>query len=199
MSSRLADIELPSVDEANREHAGRMTEMVRRHIKETEERQNRQAATFALRRAEILQRQRDQRAQLEKAQAARAAAEIKERQERFARGLRGLWHRITGKHSDIKRQNEAEAFQSVKRDQSERDRLIFRQIEERNALHRSVKEQRREHARQITELHRDVAGFDRMKEAEIPKARGAFERAAQEAERPQRRRRERDRGRDFER
>lgn len=76
---------------------------------------------------------------------------------------------------------------------ADRDRLIFRQIDERNAFHRTVKEQRREHAQQLMELQRDVAGFERVKDA-APKLREEFDR---ERERP--RRRDRDRGRDFER
>lgn len=196
--SRLADLgHLPSVDEAKAEHASRMTEMVRRHIKETEERHARQAKSLAERRAEILDRQREQRERLAKAQEERQAAEAKERQARFARGLRGFWHRITGKHASTKQQNEMEARQAMKRDQAERDRLIFRHIEERNALHRTVKDQRREHTRQITELHRDVAGFDRVKEETRSKARGAFDRESAGRERLTTRGRSRDR--DFER
>ena len=149
---------------------------------------------LAERRAEILQRQREQRTQLVKAQAMRAEAEAKERQMRFARGLRGLWQRITGKHASIKGQNEMEALQAAKRDHAERDRLIFRHIEERNSFHKSVKEQRREQARQLTELHRDVAGFDQLKEES---AKEQFNRATPERGRP--RARGRERGRDFER
>ena len=45
-----------------------------------------------------------------------------------------MWDRITGKHSNIQRQNEIEAYEYLKRDQVEKDNLIFRQLEQRQFL-----------------------------------------------------------------
>jgi hypothetical protein len=64
---RLGDTkDLPSVDEAKAEHAGRMTDMLRRHTKEAEDRRHRETEKHAARRKEIVERQRNQRAQLQK-------------------------------------------------------------------------------------------------------------------------------------
>jgi len=64
----------------------------------------------------------------------RTLTEIEQRQERFNKGLRGLFDRITGTYSKVKRQNEMEAFDFAKRDQRQRDALIFRQMGEKREL-----------------------------------------------------------------
>lgn len=71
---------------------------------------------------------------LKKRQDVREFKEIKIRQERFNKGLRGLFDRITGTHSKTKKQNELEAYQATKRDQKQRDTMIFKQMEQRQQL-----------------------------------------------------------------
>lgn len=64
--------------------------------------------------------------------------------ERFSKGLlRSLWDRITGKHAAIRRQNEEELAASLVRDAAERQALVERQLAERRALHRQIKEHER--------------------------------------------------------
>lgn len=192
--SRLGDEkELPSVEQAKLDHAARMTEMLRRHIADADERRKNEAAAILQRRKEIILRQREERARQTKEHEARRAMEAKEHSNRFATGLRGLWHRLTGKRAEIRRQNELETRQAEARDRAETDRLIHRHLDERRPLHQQIKWARASHAKQVEELHRDLAGFDRMKESEVSKPREA------EAERPRTRGRSRDRGRDFER
>lgn len=69
-----------------------------------------------------------ERKQLSNRQAERSQAEFKIRQERFNKGLRGLFDRITGAYGRTKRQNELEAYEALKRDQTERDGLVYRQL-----------------------------------------------------------------------
>lgn len=202
--SRLGDgKELPSVDEAKAEHASRMTDMLRRHIKEAEDRRQRETEKLAVRRKEIVERQRTQRAAIEKQHEERRAKETLERSQRFRKGVRGLWDRFTGKHVKVKEQNRREAELSARRDKAERDKFVFGQLEERQFLHRQIKQQRQSHREQVAELHRDVANFDRMRGQEPPKAREQFQRAAPVREQFSRlrqdRERNRDSGRDFER
>ena len=64
-------------------------------------------------------------------QAKRSQAEIEIRQERFNKGLRGLFDRITGAYGKTKRQNELEAYDALMRDQTERDKLVYRQLDEK--------------------------------------------------------------------
>tara|TARA_B100000678_G_scaffold272789_1_gene262533 strand:+ start:125 stop:1315 length:1191 start_codon:yes stop_codon:yes gene_type:complete len=62
---------------------------------------------------------------------ARSFAELKARQDRFNKGLRGLFDRITGAYGKTKKQNELEAYEAFKRDQTERDKLVYRQLGEK--------------------------------------------------------------------
>lgn len=87
---------------------------------------------------------------------------------RFSRGFRGLWHRVTGKHSEIKRRNEHKALLAAQRDRTERDRLAFRHIEERRPLHQQIKQLRRAHSEQAAEIQRDVADFERVESRPAP-------------------------------
>ncbi|APG63144.1 hypothetical protein LPB140_10485 [Sphingorhabdus lutea] len=64
----------------------------------------------------------------------RTVQETRARQERYNKGLRGLFDRLTGTHSQIKKQNAFEAYQSAKRDQKQRDDLIFKQMEQKRAF-----------------------------------------------------------------
>jgi len=64
----------------------------------------------------------------------REIKEIRIRQERYNMGLRGLFDRITGAHNKTKKQNELEAHKAAKRDQKQRDDLIFKHMEQRRQL-----------------------------------------------------------------
>jgi hypothetical protein len=199
--SRLGDEKaLPSVDEAKADHASRMTDMLRRHIKDAEDRRRTETEKLAARRKETVERQRQQRAELQKQQQTRLATETRERTQRFSRGFRGLWDRLTGKHTKIKQQNEREAQLSQQRDKDERDKLTFRQLDERQSLHRQIRQQRQLHRQQVAELHRDVADFSRVPSREPPKVKELFnQRANQKPEYARTRQRDRDRGPNFER
>ena len=64
----------------------------------------------------------------------RTVQETRARQERYSKGLRGLFDRLTGTYSQIKKQNAFETYQSAKRDQKQRDDLIFKQMEQKRAF-----------------------------------------------------------------
>ena len=64
----------------------------------------------------------------------RAAKEEQARKARFNKGLHGLFDRVTGEHSKTKNQNQAEAFQAAKRDQTQRDQLILRRLQKQRDL-----------------------------------------------------------------
>jgi hypothetical protein len=90
--TRLGDEgEFPSVGEVKARHAERMTEMLRHHIRNTDERCSREAANLLQFRKQVVDRQRAERTRLENDHGARQAHEAQERAQRFARGLRGLW------------------------------------------------------------------------------------------------------------
>jgi hypothetical protein len=61
-------------------------------------------------------------------------AEVRQRQGRFNRGIRGILDRVTGRHRQLRAQNEREALLAHRRDQQEKDQLIFSQLAQRRAL-----------------------------------------------------------------
>ena len=80
---------------------------------------------------QLTEKHQGERRQLSDRQAKRSQAELEFRQERFNKGLRGLFDRITGAYGKTKRQNELEAYDALKRDQTERDKLVYRQLGEK--------------------------------------------------------------------
>lgn len=199
--TRLGDeAALPSVEQAKAGHAERMTEMLRRHINDADERRKREAANLLQYRKEVVERQRSERARLESEQNARQTLEMQERARRFAGGLRGLWHRVIGKHAKIRDQNEQEAQQAAQRDRTEREKLIHRQLDERRPLHQQIKRTKEAHAKQVDELHRDIASFHEMADDKSLRPRENDRQAASQHEKSSRQQhRRRDNGPDRER
>jgi hypothetical protein len=160
--SRLGDgNDLPSVEQAKSATAERMTTMLRRRVQEVEAHAHIQAAALASKRDQIIQKQRAERKQIEEMQHARWTKEHTARAERFSRGVRGVWDRLTGRHVELRRQNEKEALQALRRDRAEKDNLIFAHIEQRRALHQHTRQMRQQVALRLAELHRDIGAFTR--------------------------------------
>ncbi len=74
---------------------------------------------------------KQERQVLEKNHAERSRHELHTRKARYRKGLRGLFDRFTGRHKQIREQNELELTASQQRDRREKDDLIYRQLEER--------------------------------------------------------------------
>ena len=194
--------EFPSVDETRTAVSARMSNMLRHHVREAEASYRAQSASLAFRRNEAVQRQREERAQIERAQQERWAREALERTERLSKGFRGLWDRLTGKHTQIRRQNERETLLAMQRDRAEKDALIFRHLEERQVLHNEIRQRREAHAKELQRLHQDIAGYMSMAAGKPPAVRAHFREAHGHEERLRALRSGRvrgpDRDRDFE-
>lgn len=189
VQNRLGDADqLISVQEAKAQIAVRMSDMLRGHIKDAESRLKTQSAALALRKAELIQGQRDERLRLEKLQQERRIAEMQARGQRFRKGVRGLWDRVTGKHARVRDLNELETLQAWQRDRADKDELIFSQLIEREQLHEQIKAMRKSHAQQVAELHRDIASYSEMAAKPPPDVREHFKKAArpEKPRRPQR-------------
>jgi Relaxase/Mobilisation nuclease domain len=189
--------DLPSVTQANAAIAARMTEMLRGHVAKLEAAQEKQAAAFAARRAHVIEQQRKERADLEAFHAARWARETLERASRLNHGVRGLWDRLTGKHGRQARENEREAWEAMKRDRREKDSLIERQLDERQSYSQRARMMKETHARDVAQLHGDIAEFMRTGKS-VPEnvKENAREEAGERTKRP--RRAKKDRGPDRE-
>ena len=73
--------------------------------------------------------------------------------------MRGLWDRVTGHHSKIKQQNEAEAKSCKSRDDHERQTLINHQLLERRVLQSKIKASRKRQASLLRDLRSDVGRY----------------------------------------
>ena len=108
---------------------------------------------------------RDAREKLDDRQTSAWDASTKLRADRLPKGVRGLWHRITGKYQDVRRQNEAEARSQREEQAEERRKLISEQLEQRQVLQEKYRDLRSRQAEQLWELRRDVGRFLKLSDA----------------------------------
>ncbi|MCG6867433.1 MAG: relaxase [Gammaproteobacteria bacterium] len=133
--SKLTDqTALPSVDEAREEIArtmiDRLGEIQSQHSAAMETR----LSEIEHKRVQMARKHARERESLQEAQDTRWKAETLQRQARFRKGLRGLFDRLGGQHRRIKKRNEQETYEALKRDQKEKDALIFQHLDQRRVL-----------------------------------------------------------------
>lgn len=160
LSARLGDpAALGSVDDAKQSIAKRLAPAMQRHISDSRLAFQKHQTKLDHARADLVQRQRDERARMLSRHQMQFDSETRERAARLPTGLRGLWHRITGRYQEVRRQNEDEAERSRLRQNAERQTLVERQIDQRRALQTQIKELRGRQAVQLRELRREVGRF----------------------------------------
>lgn len=150
---------LPSVVQAKAAISDRMTDMLRNHIEKAEIAYQKQAATLAFQKSQIVERQRKERADLDTRQQKRWAKETTERASRLNKGFRGLWDRLNGRYQTQARENERETLQSLHRDRQEKDNLIERHLDERHSYHQLARHNRDIHSKDVELLHHDIAEY----------------------------------------
>ena len=138
-----------------------MTAKLQEFIKQAERDAARRSLQIDFRKAEIVERHQEERRQLTEAQEKRWQAETRKRAERLPKGFSGIWHRLTGKYAKVRAQNEHEALEALHRDRAETDALIFKQIEERQAIQRDVRAQREAAQEELLRLREDIAHYMR--------------------------------------
>jgi hypothetical protein len=119
----------------------------------------RRSAYIDFRKAEMLARHQEERSRLTEALERRWQAETKARAERLLRGFSGIWQRLTGRYAKIRAQNEKEALEALRRDRTEKDSVVLRQIEERQNLQQDIKAQRAASQAELLRLREDVARY----------------------------------------
>ncbi|MEW3780790.1 hypothetical protein QOZ23_04675 [Pseudomonas aeruginosa] len=157
--------DLPGVEQAKAAIAARMTDALRGHVAEAETAHQKQAATLAMRRAQLVEKQRKERAGLAAAHAQRWTQETALRASRLNKGMRGLWDRLTGRYGKQARENEREALTAWHRDRREKDTLIERHLQEREGFHMQARQNRQAHQQEMEQLHRDIAEYMGMRPA----------------------------------
>ncbi|MDJ1007370.1 MAG: relaxase [Paracoccaceae bacterium] len=199
IETRLGDRnQLRSLDEVKAEIANGMTERLKAFITETERDSKQRLALMAFRKTELVARQRAEReerwAQIDQ----RWQAETNIRSARLPKGFSGIWHRITGRYAKVKAQNERETLQAYQRDRAEKDALVFKQLEERQALQREIKAQRVASRSELLRLRADITQYqmpqreEREERRERVRERRREERQSRRRNRDQRNRQRRD-------
>lgn len=190
VAERLGDPEnLPSVDEAQKAIAARMSERLKGFIRQSELEAARGQKALEFERSEIAGRHRQERQMLNEALEKRWIAETNARAARLPRGFSGVWKRITGGYAKIRAQNEREAWAALLRDRAERDKLVASQLDERRDLQQQIREQRERQQTDLLLLREDIARYQEMN---LP------ERSSQQREKDREgRKRGRDRGPDV--
>jgi hypothetical protein len=191
LQARLGDQEqFLSVDEVKAEIAGGMTRKLKAFIKDAERQARQREAVLAFRKTEMVARHQDARQRMSAAHEHRWQAETRDRAQRLPKGFSGIWHRLTGKYSRVKAQNEHKALEAYRRDRAEKDGLIFKQLEEREALQRDIQAQRAMVQEELLRLRGDIGRYqsiDRHRD-DGDDAQSSERETKYEAETPKRRR-----------
>ena len=159
--------QLPALEDAQAEMARRMTGTLKRFIQQAQEAQALRSKALNQKRQTMAQRHKAERQQLYEGQDARWRAETRCRAERLNKGLRGLWDRLTRRNRNVTRQNEMEALDAMRRDRTERDRIIEAQLAERQALQIEVRQNRQQHTAEANRLYRDIARYAQMQRERV--------------------------------
>jgi hypothetical protein len=159
---------LPSVEETKALIATRMTEKLQTYIKEVEATYGRISPSVEFRRVQLVERQRQERKDMARQQEARWQAEERARAARLPRGFSGIWHRITGKYSKIRLQNEVESLKAWQRDRAEKDALISRQLTERHELQKAVQHFRDQRTKDVSEIEKEIGEYLALRRNDLP-------------------------------
>lgn len=148
--------QLPSVDETKAIIAHDMTPKLKVFLADIDKAYGEKSSHLQEKRTQMVANHRRGRTLLDSVIEQRHASETLARSKRLRRGLRGLWDRITGTYQRLRKQNEQELHASQKRDATERQSLITKQLEERQRFQTFIRAERAKNTSEIMYLHRDI-------------------------------------------
>ena len=149
--------DLPTVDEAQEHIARLVRDKMRGFIGSAVDEFRTAAQAMDAKRQAMVDRHHTARRDLQAKQDERWIAEARDRAERFRRGMLGLWDRLTGKHTKLRQRNEDETAAATTRDADEKQALINLQMDERRQLQREIRNARRVHTNEVTQISRAIA------------------------------------------
>lgn len=126
--------DLPSVEDAQQSFAQDMGHTLAAMQERLRSVNTQYEESYTNRRDTMVQSHRIERKTLLQTQETRNLEDAKARQARFRKGLGGIWDRLRGEHKRIRLLNEREAEEAVKRDRSEKEQLVQKQLAERRHL-----------------------------------------------------------------
>lgn len=155
---------LPSVDETQSTIRQKTTDQMRSYVGQIKDQHERDMEPLREQHKQMKQVHRSERKKLKDGQGQRWIEETKARSDRLNKGLRGLFDRLSGKAKIIRSQNETSAFNCIKRDRAQRDRLVVEQMKERRALQREFQKLRQKNIEKQKQIAQNFRrSFERSK------------------------------------
>lgn len=175
LTQRLGEAKaLPSVDDAKSRIDRALTARVEVISKDIHDHYTARLEPLLHQKNQLINLQQQERQRQTEQQEQQWHQETQERQAQLNTGLRALWDRITGKHAQIIKQNEIEAYQSLLREKSEKDALIVRQLQERRVLQARLDDLQTRHHQELMEMKKSV--FSRLDQEKQEQLETVFER-----------------------
>jgi hypothetical protein len=135
LTARLGEpSQLPSVDAAKANIDAALVQKFREHEAALKAKHAQEENALTELKRMLVAKQRSQREALRKEQDSRWKLETTQRSGHMRRGWKGLWDKVTGKTKHTRDRNALEVLMAHRRDQEQRDQLIWSQINERAAL-----------------------------------------------------------------
>lgn len=173
--------DLPDLESAQAQYARDMAEKMGGFAQELRTRNAARLTERGAQKQALIERQRAERIETLHRIEQRRIEEVRARQAKFRGGLKGVWDWMRGENRRIKAENEAEALQAMRRDESEKEALIQRQREQRTFFRQRQAQKREELAAQYQEVSKERAEFERRAEPTRDEQREAFKQRRREA------------------
>jgi len=119
---------------------------------------------------QLVKRQREERRWLDKRLKDRKRRETEERAARFRHGFQGMWDRLSGKHTQIRKENELEFVTAEQRDTDDRFDLVKRHQTEQHEFKTRLKRLKSKFSRKNSEISSDdeALASSRLLQRQIP-------------------------------
>lgn len=174
LKERLGNPEnLPSVETVKANLDKKLVQRIHQFTEEINQNHQRRFSPFLAQKEKMVKRHQESRTLLAEKQGKRQQQANKHRQARLKKGIRSIWDRLTGKHGQVQKQNEIEAYQCYLRDQTEKDTLIFCQLKERSTLQNGFETLKLAQQKEINRLK--DALFSKLPEEKITLLRQEFD------------------------
>ena len=135
LQSRLGErMALPTVDNVKEKHTQTLLASIRKGMEQIEQKYQPRLTPLKQQKQDMIAQHQGERDRMKTKQDERWQQEVAQRQARLSKGLKGLWQRLTGRHQTLQQQNDLSTLHAFKRDQQQRDDLIYAQLQERQTL-----------------------------------------------------------------
>jgi len=163
LKQRLGDPkDLPSVSDTKEQLASQISALFQTYLEELDKSHKKALRPMLRTKRAMTRAHRADRAAQKAYQEKRWQDEENKRAARLRKGLKGVWDKLTGKYWQYRKGNEQEAWQAHIRDRDERQTLIERHLDQRQALQKQLDALRAEHEQERQDLLRDLSRMSDM-------------------------------------